>query len=41
MDYQIRYVNGHVEVYDAKGSFLFSADTVTEAFYELKSLSAA
>ena len=24
--YSIRYVQGHVQVYDAKGKFLFSAD---------------
>ena len=29
--YSIRYVQGHVQVYDAKGKFLFSADTEREA----------
>lgn len=35
MDYQFRYVNGHVEVYDQRGDFLFSADNQQEAFAEL------
>lgn len=34
--YSIRYVQGHVQVYDAKGCFLFSADNETEARKELK-----
>ena len=25
--YQMRYVGGHVQVYDFRGNFLFSADT--------------
>ena len=29
--YSIRYVSGHVQVYDYKGQFLFSADTEREA----------
>ncbi len=29
-------VNGHVEVYDEQGRFLFSADTQQEAFEELQ-----
>ena len=33
-EYEIRYVHGHVEVY-ARGSFLFSADSVGEAIDEL------
>jgi len=32
----IRYVRGHVEVYDAAGNFLFSADTHAEALQELR-----
>ena len=28
--YQIRYVRGHVEVYNAEGHFLFSADNMRE-----------
>lgn len=34
--YSIRYVNGHVQVYDNAGRFLFSADTEKEAREELK-----
>ena len=34
--YSIRYVSGHVQVYDYKGEFLFSADTEREAREELK-----
>ena len=33
--YSIRYVQGHVQVYDYKGMFLFSADTEREAREEL------
>ncbi len=33
--YSIRYVRGHVQVYDYKGNFLFSADTEREAREEL------
>ena len=28
--YQIHYVRGHIEVYGADGSFLFSADNMRE-----------
>ena len=34
--YSIRYVCDHVQVYDIKGKFLFSADTEREAREELK-----
>ena len=34
--YTIRYVHGHIQVYDHKGSFLFSADTEREAREELE-----
>ena len=34
--YSIRNVSGHVQVYDYKGKFLFSADTEQEARRELK-----
>ena len=34
--YSIRYVYGHVQVYDHKGNFLFSADTEREAREELE-----
>ena len=33
--YSIRYVYGHVQVYDNRGNFLFSADTEQEAREEL------
>lgn len=31
MEYKIRYIRGHVEVYNRLGAFLFSADTEAEA----------
>ena len=34
--FQIRYVKGHVHVYDFGGKFLFSADTEWEARKEIK-----
>ena len=34
--YSMRYVQGHVQVYDQKGRFLFSADTEREAREELE-----
>ena len=33
--YSIRYVYGHVQVYDGTGKFLFSADDEREARKEL------
>lgn len=33
--FTIRYVQGHVQVYDYRGNFLFSADTEREAREEL------
>ena len=33
--FSIRYVHGHVQVYDGNGKFLFSADSETEARKEL------
>lgn len=33
---QMRYVGGHVQVYDQEGRFLFSADTEREAREELE-----
>lgn len=33
--YQIRYVQGHIQVYDYRGNFLFSADSQQEAREEL------
>lgn len=35
--YSMRYVQGHVQVYDIYGKFLFSADTEQEAREELES----
>lgn len=32
---ELRYVRGHVEVYNAYGEFLFSADTAAEAYEDL------
>ncbi len=34
--YSIRYVQGHVQVYDRAGRFLFSADTEQEAREEME-----
>ncbi len=34
--YSVCYVHGHVQVYDEKGAFLFSADTEREAREELR-----
>ena len=34
-EYSIKYVNGHVEVYDLSGRFWFSADTREEALRDL------
>ena len=36
--YSMRYVQGHVQVYDQKGRFLFSADTEREAREELETI---
>ena len=33
--FSIQYVNGHVQVYDVRGNFLFSADTMREAREEM------
>ena len=41
MNYEIRYVRGHVEVYDHMGRFRFSADSEWEALEELEQDSAA
>lgn len=34
--YKIRYVHGHIQVYDVNGKFLFSADNEREAREELE-----
>lgn len=36
MNCTLEYVNGHIEVYDADGAFLFSADIRQEAVEELQ-----
>ena len=38
MEFDIRYVQGHVEVYDGDGRFRFSADTARGAREELEEL---
>lgn len=35
MRYEIRFVRGHVEVYDGEGRFVFSADNEREAEEDL------
>lgn len=35
MEYRIVFVRGHVEVYNSRGEFLFSADTEAEALEDL------
>lgn len=39
--FEVRYVGGHVEVYDAGGNFCFSADTKSEAESELRDMAMA
>lgn len=34
--YTMRYVCGHIQVYDYSGKFLFSADTVREVKEEIE-----
>ena len=34
--YTMRYVRGHIQVYDVRGNFLFSADNEREAREELQ-----
>ena len=34
--FSIKYVNGHIQVYDFRGKFLFSADNEREAWEELE-----
>lgn len=36
MQYQLEFVNGHIEVFTPSGEFLFSADTKQEAYEELQ-----
>ena len=35
--YSIQHVRGHIQVYDNRGNFLFSADSEQEARKELES----
>lgn len=39
--FDVRYVRGHVEVFDWRGEFCFSADSMAEAMEELREQSAA
>ena len=39
--FELRYVQGHVEVYDVSGEFCFSADTWAEAEHDLMEMLAA
>ena len=41
MDYEFRWVCGHVEVYDLFGRFQFSADTEAEAMEDIRELCGA
>ena len=41
MEYTIKYKNGHIEVYDFSGRFLFSADSMEEARWDLQEMDAA
>ena len=34
--YSVKYVRGHIQVYDARGMFLFSADNERELREELR-----
>lgn len=34
--YSMKYIRGHVQVYDLRGNFLFSADSEREAWKELE-----
>ena len=38
MNCTLEYVNGHIEVYDADGAFLCSADTRQDAVEELQNV---
>lgn len=40
LDYTLKYVAGHIEVYDNCGRFCFSADNEREAYEELRDLAA-
>ena len=34
--YTVKYIGGHIQVYDLNGTFLYSADTEREAREELR-----
>lgn len=36
--YSMRYIKGHIQVYDSCGNFLFSADNEREAREELREI---
>ena len=38
--FEMKYVRGHVEVYDGAGRFCFSADTYSEAQSEIRGMAA-
>jgi hypothetical protein len=38
MKYNMRYVRGHVEVFDLRGRFILSADSETEAEREISEM---
>ena len=35
MGYTVKYVHGHIEVFDSAGTFLFSADSYKEAMEDI------
>ncbi len=38
MEFSLHYCNGHVEVFDANGRFVFSADNMQEARDDLREM---
>ena len=38
MEYTMKWVNGHIEDFDARGRFVFSADTEQEARHDLREI---
>lgn len=40
MNYTLRSVGGHIEVFDSNGNFVFSADTRQEAMQDIRELAA-
>lgn len=40
-EYTMEYKNGHIEVYDFSGRFLFSADNMEEARWDLREMGVA